>query len=159
MLVSEILRIKGNALFTSSPNGTVLDAVKVMAQHDILESDPSPDRRERQCDDHHQPERTARERKVRRADQHRRGQHAGGEVGQRHEPPALGAGLAIHVQYNPNSSTSWFASIMGIISNVTMLAIILAGAAIIREREHGTMDHLLAMPLFAFERAEGKLCA
>ena len=35
MLVSEILRIKGNALFTTPPNGTVLDAVKVMAQHDI----------------------------------------------------------------------------------------------------------------------------
>ena len=35
MLVSEILRIKGNALFTTPPNGTVLEAIKVMAQHDI----------------------------------------------------------------------------------------------------------------------------
>jgi CBS domain-containing protein len=35
MLVSEILRIKGNALFTTSPDAPVLDAVKVMAQHDI----------------------------------------------------------------------------------------------------------------------------
>jgi CBS domain-containing protein len=35
MLVSEILRIKGNALFTTAPNGTVLEAVKSMAQHDI----------------------------------------------------------------------------------------------------------------------------
>jgi CBS domain-containing protein len=35
MLVSEILRIKGNALFTTPPTGTVLDAVKIMAQHDI----------------------------------------------------------------------------------------------------------------------------
>jgi CBS domain-containing protein len=35
MLVSEILRIKGNALFTTAPDGSVLDAVKVMAQHDI----------------------------------------------------------------------------------------------------------------------------
>jgi CBS domain-containing protein len=35
MLVSEILRIKGNALFTTAPDGLVLDAVKVMAQHDI----------------------------------------------------------------------------------------------------------------------------
>src|SRR5438105_15128825 len=35
MLVSEILRIKGNALFTTPPHGLVLDAVKVMAQHDI----------------------------------------------------------------------------------------------------------------------------
>ena len=35
MLVSEILRIKGNALFTAAPDASVLDAVKVMAQHDI----------------------------------------------------------------------------------------------------------------------------
>ena len=35
MLVSEILRIKGNALFTTAPTGSVLDGVKVMAQHDI----------------------------------------------------------------------------------------------------------------------------
>ena len=35
MLVSEILRIKGNALFITPPHGTVLDAVNVMAQHDI----------------------------------------------------------------------------------------------------------------------------
>jgi CBS domain-containing protein len=35
MLVSEILRIKGNALFTTAPDGSVLDAVKAMAHHDI----------------------------------------------------------------------------------------------------------------------------
>lgn len=35
MLVSEILRIKGNTLFTVAPEGAVLDAVKVMAEQDI----------------------------------------------------------------------------------------------------------------------------
>src|SRR5436309_14240537 len=35
MLVSEILRIKGRTLFTTKPDGKVLDAVTVMAQHDI----------------------------------------------------------------------------------------------------------------------------
>lgn len=35
MLVSEILRIKGNALFTTPPGRPVLEAVHVMAQHDI----------------------------------------------------------------------------------------------------------------------------
>lgn len=35
MLVSEILRIKGNALFTASPGDTALQAVDVMAEHDI----------------------------------------------------------------------------------------------------------------------------
>jgi len=35
MLVSEILRIKGTVLFTTPPEAPVMDAVKVMAQHDI----------------------------------------------------------------------------------------------------------------------------
>ena len=48
---------------------------------------------------------------------------------------------------------------MGIINNVSMLAIILAGAAIIREREHGTMDHLMVMPLTPFEIAMSKVWA
>ncbi len=55
--------------------------------------------------------------------------------------------LAVRVAFNPNVTTAWFTSVMGIVNNVTMLAIILAGAAIIREREHGTMDHLLVMPV------------
>jgi ABC-2 type transport system permease protein len=48
---------------------------------------------------------------------------------------------------------------MGIINNISMLAIILAGAAIVREREHGTMDHLLVMPLTPFEIAMSKVWA
>jgi CBS domain-containing protein len=35
MLVSEILRIKGTTLYTTTPDAPVLDAVKVMAQLDI----------------------------------------------------------------------------------------------------------------------------
>ena len=36
MLVSEILRIKGSTtLFTTTPNGTVRDSIKVMAENDI----------------------------------------------------------------------------------------------------------------------------
>lgn len=35
MLVNEILRIKGHTLFTTPPERSVLEAVKVMAQHDI----------------------------------------------------------------------------------------------------------------------------
>ncbi|SFK64211.1 ABC transporter permease [Methylocapsa palsarum] len=67
--------------------------------------------------------------------------------------------LAVRVAFNPNVTTSWFTSIMGIINSVTMLAIILAGAAIIREREHGTMDHLLVMPVTPFEIAMSKVWA
>ncbi len=61
--------------------------------------------------------------------------------------------------YNPNVTTAWFTSVMGIVNNVTMLAIILAGAAVVREREHGTMDHLLVMPVSPFEIAMSKIWA
>ena len=72
-------------------------------------------------------------------------------------PPPVN--LAVRVVFNPNVTTAWFTSVMGIINNVTMLAIILAGAAIVREREHGTMDHLLVMPLTPFEIAMSKVWA
>jgi ABC-2 type transport system permease protein len=48
---------------------------------------------------------------------------------------------------------------MGILNNITMLGIVLAGAAVIREREHGTMDHLLVMPLTPFQIAMSKIWA
>ena len=67
--------------------------------------------------------------------------------------------LDVRIAFNPNITTAWFTSVMGIINNVTMLAIILAGAAIVREREHGTMDHLLVMPLTPFEIAMSKVWA
>ena len=67
--------------------------------------------------------------------------------------------LAVRVAFNPNVTTAWFTSVMGIINNVTMLAIIMAGAAVIREREHGTMDHLLVMPVTPFEIAMSKVWA
>ena len=67
--------------------------------------------------------------------------------------------INVRVAFNPNIATAWFTSVMGIINNVTMLAIILAGAAIVREREHGTMDHLLVMPLTPFEIAMSKVWA
>jgi ABC-2 type transport system permease protein len=67
--------------------------------------------------------------------------------------------LNVRIAYNPNIATAWFTSVMGIINSVTMLAIILAGAAIVREREHGTMDHLLVMPVTPFEIAMSKIWA
>lgn len=67
--------------------------------------------------------------------------------------------LAIRVKFNPNLISSWFMSVMEIINVITLLAILLAGAAIIREREHGTIDHLLAMPLTPFEIMSAKFWA
>lgn len=80
-------------------------------------------------------------------------------VSRRSDLPVSPVNLAMRIAFNPNVTTAWFASVMGIINSVTMLAIILAGAAVVREREHGTMDHLLAMPVSPFEIAMSKIIA
>jgi ABC-2 type transport system permease protein len=67
--------------------------------------------------------------------------------------------LIVRRMFNPNGVSAWFASVVGIINQVTMLTIILTGAAVIREREHGTLEHLLVMPLSAFEIAMAKVWA
>jgi ABC-2 type transport system permease protein len=59
--------------------------------------------------------------------------------------------LALRVRFNPNLEQSWFGALMEILNNVTLLSIILTGAALIREREHGTIEHLLVMPVTPFE--------
>lgn len=60
------------------------------------------------------------------------------------DPPAT---LTVRIDFNPNLESAWFTSVMTLIQNVTMLSIVLTGAAFIREREHGTIEHLLVMPL------------
>lgn len=59
----------------------------------------------------------------------------------------LPVNFVIRVMFNPNLQAHWFTSVMQIINNITMLSVILTGAALIREREHGTIEHLLAMPV------------
>lgn len=73
--------------------------------------------------------------------------------------PPSPVNLAVRIAFNPNVTTAWFTSVMGIINSVTMLAIVLAGAAIVRERERGTMDHLLVMPVSPLEIALSKIWA
>lgn len=71
--------------------------------------------------------------------------------------PAVPVALQLRAAFNPNLESSWFTGAMGLINNVTMLAVLLAGAAVIREREHGTMDHLLVMPVSPLEMALAKI--
>ena len=59
--------------------------------------------------------------------------------------------LVLRARFNPALDKSWFGAIVQVINNVTMLSIVLTGAALIREREHGTIEHLLAMPVTPFE--------
>ncbi|TNJ40789.1 ABC transporter permease [Phaeobacter sp. B1627] len=67
--------------------------------------------------------------------------------------------LVVTAQFNPNLQSIWFTSVMQIINNVTILAILLTGAALIREREHGTIEHLLVMPVTASEIMLAKIWA
>ncbi|HFH4096609.1 ABC transporter permease [Pseudomonas aeruginosa] len=55
--------------------------------------------------------------------------------------------LSLRARFNPTLEKSWFGGIVEIINSVAMLSIILVGAALIREREHGTIEHLLVMPV------------
>jgi ABC-2 type transport system permease protein len=67
---------------------------------------------------------------------------------QRHRSAApMPVELVTRTRFNPALQASWFGSLMELINNVTMLSIILTGAALIREREHGTVEHLLVMPV------------
>ncbi|QBL93931.1 Inner membrane transport permease YhhJ [Komagataeibacter saccharivorans] len=61
------------------------------------------------------------------------------------------------IRFNPNSESKWFTSVMQIVTNITILSIVLVGAAVIREREHGTLEHLLVMPVTASEIAVAKI--
>ena len=55
--------------------------------------------------------------------------------------------LALRARFNPSLDKAWFGSVVQIINHITLLSIILTGAALIREREHGTIEHLLVMPV------------
>jgi ABC-2 type transport system permease protein len=55
--------------------------------------------------------------------------------------------FVIRTAFNPNHYSEWFLGIMAVINNITMLTVVLTGAALIREREHGTIEHLLVMPV------------
>jgi ABC-2 type transport system permease protein len=74
------------------------------------------------------------------------------EFAQRHreaEPSPID--LVPRLMFNPIGSHVWFGAVMELINNVTLLSIVLTGAALIREREHGTVEHLLVMPLRPLE--------
>lgn len=67
--------------------------------------------------------------------------------------------VVIRSKFNPNLDSAWFTSVMQVINNVTLLTVILTGAALIREREQGTVEHLLVMPLVPAEIMLAKIIA
>jgi ABC-2 type transport system permease protein len=75
----------------------------------------------------------------------------------RSTPPPVD--LALRARFNPTLERPWFLSVMTIIDRVTMVSLILTGAALIRERERGTIEHLLVMPVTPFEIMMSKIWA
>jgi ABC-2 type transport system permease protein len=67
--------------------------------------------------------------------------------------------VVIQARFNPNLKSSWFTSVMQIVSNLTMITVMLTGAALIREREQGTVEHLLVMPVVPAEIMLSKILA
>ncbi|WP_170432752.1 ABC transporter permease [Ruegeria arenilitoris] len=72
-------------------------------------------------------------------------------------PPPID--IIVRSAFNPNRDTVRFAGIVALIGQIMWLTTILTGAAMIREREHGTIEHLLAMPLTPFDIAVAKIWA
>jgi ABC-2 type transport system permease protein len=73
--------------------------------------------------------------------------------------PPRAVEVVIRTAFNPNRTNTWFSSFIAIIDSVTLLTIVLTGAALLREREHGTIEHLLVMPLDSFEIVVAKVWA
>jgi ABC-2 type transport system permease protein len=63
----------------------------------------------------------------------------------------------VRVEYNPNLTDTWFSSLLEVFNQTTMVAMLLAAAAMVREREHGTLEHLLVSPLRPLELFAAKL--
>lgn len=67
--------------------------------------------------------------------------------------------VVMRAKFNPNLESRWFTSVTQVINNITLLTVILTGAALIREREQGTVEHLLVMPLLPIEIMLAKVAA
>ena len=67
--------------------------------------------------------------------------------------------LELRARFNPTLDNAWFGALSQIINHIAMLSIILSGAALIREREHGTIEHLLVMPVTPMEIMLSKIWA
>ena len=69
------------------------------------------------------------------------------------------ARIVFRTQYNPNTSSIWCASVAQLMNYITILTMIIAGAALIREQERGTSEHLLVVPVTAHQIVISKILA
>ena len=78
---------------------------------------------------------------------------------QRRQDATLPVNLIVRYAYNQGQRHEWFMGIAALIQNISMLAIALTGAALIRERERGTIEHLLVMPVTPLQIVLSKVIA
>nr|WP_319566546.1 ABC transporter permease [uncultured Rhodoferax sp.] len=55
------------------------------------------------------------------------------------------------VWFNPNENDAWFMSISELLNVITVFAILLPAAAMVREKERGTIEQLIVSPLTPFQ--------
>jgi len=67
--------------------------------------------------------------------------------------------FVVRAKFNPNLDPVWFSAVMQVMNSIAMLTLILSGAALIRERERGTIEHLLVMPVTPGEITLSKIIA
>tara|TARA_R110000744_G_scaffold125730_3_gene231470 strand:+ start:25682 stop:26806 length:1125 start_codon:yes stop_codon:yes gene_type:complete len=75
------------------------------------------------------------------------------------QAPAPELQLELRRAFNANGNPVWFKAISSLLNQLSLLTIALTGAAMLREREHGTIEHLMVMPLTPVEVALSKVLA
>jgi len=78
-------------------------------------------------------------------------------LGRHRDRPAIPVNLTLRARFNAQLNKQWFGAIANVITAITLLSIVLTGAALIREREHGTVEHLLVMPVTSLEIMTSKV--
>ena len=63
------------------------------------------------------------------------------------------------VWYNPDQNDAWFESMSHLLRQITIFAILLPAAAMVREKERGTVEQLLVSPLTPFQIMISKVLA
>ncbi|WP_353429655.1 ABC transporter permease [Paracoccus denitrificans] len=77
----------------------------------------------------------------------------------RSDAPVPDLDLELRRAFNPNGNPIWFKTLSSLLNQLSLLTIVLTGAAMLREREHGTIEHLMVMPLSPVEVALSKVLA
>ncbi|VBB44503.1 ABC-2 type transporter [uncultured Desulfatiglans sp.] len=63
------------------------------------------------------------------------------------------------VWFNPNQNNTWFMSLTELLNIITVLVVLLPAAALVREKERGTIEQLLVSPLSPFQIVLPKIAA